>query len=218
MQFDFNIIRQSWPLFVTASETTLIVFGASLVLATALGLVLALMRISRVPPLVWVSATFVWIFRGVPALVVLFFTFYGLPALGLELTALQSAILGLGIDAAAYKAEIIRSGIMSVDRGQFEAAQALAMSPAQYMRRVILPQAVRIMVPPFFSNSVALLKATSLASIVTVTEVTGMADRLIASTFRPIELLALAGAIYLAMSTVLILTQQVLERRLALKA
>jgi His/Glu/Gln/Arg/opine family amino acid ABC transporter permease subunit len=217
MQFDMSVIEQSWPLFVTASQTTALLFVLSLALATALGLVLALMRISGVAPLVWTSAAFVWVFRGIPALVVLFFTFYGLPALGLQLTALQSGVLGLGIDAAAYKAEIIRSGIISVDRGQMEAAQALAMSPAQYMRRVILPQAVRIMVPPYFSNAVSLLKATSLASVITVTEVTGIANRLIASTFRPIEILALVGLIYLAMSTVLILLQQLFERRLALK-
>ena len=124
MEFDWHVIQESWPLFVTASQTTALLFAASLILATLLGLILALMRISSIPPLVWASATFVWIFRGVPALVVLFFTFYGLPALGLQLTAIQSGVLGLGVDAAAYKAEIIRSGIISVDRGQFEAAQA----------------------------------------------------------------------------------------------
>src|ERR1043166_8745685 len=114
MSFDTSIVGQSWPLFIQASQATIVLFLGALVLSTLLGLLVALMRISHMRILVWLAASFVWIFRGVPALVVLFFTFYGLAELGLKLNALQSGILGLGIDAAAYKAEIFRSGIMSV--------------------------------------------------------------------------------------------------------
>lgn len=217
MAFDLNLLRQSWPLFQEALGTTVLLFLAALTVGTVLGLVLALMRLSNIAPLVWVSATYVWIFRGVPALVVLFFAFYGLPAMGILLTPFAAAVVGLGLDAGAYKAEIIRAGIMSVDRGQWEAAHALAMSPAHCMRRIILPQAIRIMIPPYMSNAITLMKSTSLASVITVVEITAVANRLISSTFKPMEFLVEIALIYLAMGTLLAMLQQRLEVRFAIR-
>ena len=214
---DFSVVSRSWQLILAGSQLTLILFGASLALGTVLGLLLALMRLSPIAPLRWLSASFVWVSRGIPTLITLFFAFYVLPLIGIRLPAVYAGILGLGVDAAAYKAEIIRSGIMSVDRGQYEAADALGMKKSHYMRRIIIPQGIRIMVPPYMSNSMTLLKATSLASVITIQEMTGIANRLIASTFRPIEILTTVALMYLAINTVLVLLQETFERRFALK-
>lgn len=217
MSFDLHVVSDVWPQIVDGAWTTLLLFGASLVIGTVAGLFLALMRMSSVGPLVWFAAAFGWVFRGLPVLVVLFFTFYGLPELGLQLTPLQAGILGLGVEAAAYKAEIIRSGLMSVDSGQTEAAEALGLSRRRYMRRIIIPQGIRIMIPPYMSNAITLLKATSVASVITVTEATGISNRLISSTFKPIEILTVLAVVYLVMSTVLVLIQQGLERHFAVR-
>lgn len=217
MSFDLNLVRDVWPQILAGAWVTLLLFGASLVLGTAAGLVLALMRLSSVKPFVWFAVVFGWVFRGLPVLIVLFFTFYGLPALGLQLTPLQAGILGLGLEAAAYSAEIIRSGLISVDAGQVEAAEALGLSRRRYMRRIVIPQGVRIMVPPYISNAITLLKSTSIASVITVSEMTGISNRLIASTFKPMEILAVVAVIYLTMSTLLVLIQHGLERRFALR-
>jgi His/Glu/Gln/Arg/opine family amino acid ABC transporter permease subunit len=211
--FDTGIIADVFPQIIDGVWVTLVLFGASLALGTGAGLVLAFMRLSSVRPLVWFAAAFGWVFRGLPVLVVLFFTFYGLPALGLSLSPLQAGILGLAVEAAAYKAEIIRAGLIAVDAGQTEAAQALALPRHRYMRRVVIPQGIRIMIPPYISNSITLLKATSVASVITVSEMTAISNRLISSTFRPIEILLVLAAAYLTMSTVLVLVQQGLERR-----
>lgn len=218
MTFDFTVIGDVTPQIVDGIWVTLLLFVASLALGTAAGLVLALMRLSSARPLVWFAVAFGWVFRGLPVLVVLFFTFYGLPALGVNITPLQAGILGLGVEAAAYKAEIIRSGLVAVDAGQTEAAQALALPRHRYMRRIIIPQGIRIMIPPYISNAITLLKATSIASIITVSEMTAISNRLISSTFRPIEILAVLAAIYLTLSTVLVGLQQVLERKFAVRA
>jgi His/Glu/Gln/Arg/opine family amino acid ABC transporter permease subunit len=218
MEFDFSIITQYGPLIAESAGLTLQLFVASLLLGTGGGLVLALMRLSPNRVLSALSASYVWLFRGIPPLIVLFFTFYALPQFGVSLSALQAGIVGLGLVAAAYKAEIIRSGVISVDLGQWEASEALAMSKPHFMRRIILPQAIRIMIPPYMSNTITLLKSTSLASVITITEITGISNRLISSTFKAFEILTVAALIYLALNTVLVGIQILLERTFALKS
>lgn len=217
MSYDIDTVTRYWWLITSSAGTTLIVFIGAAVLGTAVGLILAIMRLSPIAPLRYVSAGFVWFFRGIPALVLLFFTFYALPQVGISMSPINAAILGLGVAASAYNAEYFRSGIIAVDRGQWEASTALAISRARTWRRVILPQAVRIILPPYMSNSITLLKNTSLASVITVSEITGVANRLISSTFKPIEILTVVALLYLALSTVLTLLQQAAERAFALK-
>lgn len=205
------------PLIMKGAGTTILLFGASLAVGTVLGLGVALLRMSGVAPLVWFASGFVWLGRGIPALVILFFAYYALPrVIGVGLEPFQAAIIGLGLETAAFQGEVIRSGLLSVDNGQYEAAKALGMSRLHMMRRIILPQATRVAIPPYFSSAMALLRTTSLASVITVQEMTGLANRFIASTFRPLEIIGIVGMLYLAMSTVLQLIQQVLERRFAL--
>jgi len=214
--FDFDIIRRSWPILRDATWVSIELFIASLVLATVIGFVLAIMRVSTIAPLRWFAATYVWIFRGLPALVILFFAFFWLGN-SLGLTPFQSAILGLSASSGAYKAEIIRAGLLAVDRGQYEASEALGFTKAHYMRRIIIPQGIRVMVPNYVSNSTLLFKSTSLATVIGLNELTGRARQLANSTFQPIEILAAAGVIYLAITSLMTLTQGFIERRFALK-
>lgn len=215
--FDFDIIRRSWPILRDATWVSIELFVISLVLATGIGLVVALMRMSKIAPLRWFAATYVWIFRGLPALVILFFAFFWLGN-SLGLTPFQSAILGLSASSGAYKAEIIRAGLLAVDRGQYEASEALGITKAHYMRRIIIPQGIRVMVPNYVSNSTLLFKSTSLATVIGLNELTGRARQLANSTFQPIEILAAAGVIYLAITSLMTLSQGFIERRFALKA
>jgi His/Glu/Gln/Arg/opine family amino acid ABC transporter permease subunit len=181
-----------------------------------LGLILALMRLSRFRALRWLSLGYIWLFRGIPVLVALFFAFF---VLGRQvgLSPLQAGILGLGTSAAAYKAEIIRAGIMSVDPGQYEAAEGLAMTRSHYMRRIIIPQGIRVMVPTYMSNTILVLKVSSVAVAIGIVELTGITRQLSNSTNRPIELFTAAAFIYLMLTTVLVIVQEILERRFSLK-
>jgi polar amino acid transport system permease protein len=215
--WDWGVIERSWPLLRDATRVSLELFFLSLVLATALGLVLALMRMSNMRLLRWSSAIYVWIFRGLPALVILFFAFFWLGR-NLSLSPFQAAILGLGASSAAYKAEIIRAGLLAVDVGQYEAAEALGFTKTHAMRRIIIPQGVRVMIPNYISNSTLLFKSTSLAAVIGLTELTGRSKQLANSTFKPIEILTAAGVIYLVLTSVLVISQGFLERRFALKS
>ena len=201
--FDFDIIRRSWPLMREATWVSVQVF--------------ALMRLSNVRALRWIAGIYVWIFRGLPALVILFFAFFWVGRV-LDLTSFQAAILGLGVSSGAYKAEIIRAGILAVDNGQREASDALAMTRAQSMRRIILPQGIRVMIPNYVSNSTLLFKSTSLATVIGLNELTGKSRQLANSTFKPIEILTAAGVIYLVLTSVLVGAQVLLERRYSVKA
>ena len=214
--WDWGVVSRSWDLLMGGTRVTLQLFAAALVLATLLGLLLPLMRLSPRRALRWFSAVYVWVFRGTPVLVTLFFAFFVLGR-QIGLTPLQSGILGLAMDAGAYKAEIIRAGIIAVDSGQYEAAEALGMTRAHYMRRIIIPQAIRVMVPTYMSNTILVLKVTSVAVGIGLVELTGITRQLSNSTVRPIELFTAAAAIYLALTTALVLLQEFLERRFALK-
>lgn len=216
MEWDWHVVVRAWDLLMKGTWLTLILFGFSLVLATTLGLLLALMRLSSIAVLRWFSAIYVWIFRGIPVLVTLFFAFFVLGR-SLGLTPVQAGILGLGVDAAAYKAEIIRAGIIAVDPGQSEAAEALGMTRFHSLRRIILPQGIRVMIPTYMSNSILLLKVTSVAVAIGIVELTGITRQLANSTVRPVELFTGAAVIYLFMTTVIVVAQELLERRFKLK-
>ena len=216
MELDWGVVGRSWDLLLEGTWITLVLFVGSLLLGTVLGLILALMRMSRFSVARWVSVGFIWIFRGVPVLVILFFAFF-VVGRQLGLTAVQSGILGLGFSTAAYKAEILRAGIMSVDPGQFEASESLGMTKRHYMRRIIIPQSVRVVIPTYMSNSILALKATSIAVAIGIIELTGITRQLSNSTTRPIELFTAAAGLYVFLTTVLVVLQEVLERRFALK-
>lgn len=216
MEWDWGIVVRTFDLLLLGTRLTLVLFFFSSLLGTVLGLVLALMRMSRFRLARWSSLFYIWVFRGIPVLVILFFAFF-VVGRRMGLTSVQAGSLGLGFSAAAYIAEIIRAGIMSVDPGQSEASEALAMTKRHYMRRVILPQSIRVIIPTYMSNSILVLKVTSVAVAIGIVELTGITRQLSNSTTRPIELFTAAAVLYVFLTTVLVVVQEVLERRFALK-
>lgn len=187
------------------------------VLGTFLALVCAfaagLARLSRLSPVRWFARVYVEIFRGTSLIVQLFWLFFVLPHFGILLEAMTVAVLGLGLNAGAYGAEIVRGSILAVPKGQWEAATALNMSPAQTMRRIVVPQAVRVMLPPFGNLAIELLKGTALVSLITITDLTFRGYQLNTITLRTAEIFSLLLAMYLCMSLVITAFVRWLERR-----
>jgi len=216
MELDWGVVGRALDLLLKGTWLTLILFFFSMLLGSVLGLILALMRMSRFRPARWFSLGYIWLFRGIPVLVILFFAFF-VVGRELGLTPVQSGILGLGFSAAAYIAEIVRAGIISVDPGQFEASESLGMTKRHYMRKIIIPQSIRVIIPTYMSNSILVLKVTSVAVAIGIVELTGITRQLSNSTTRPIELFTAAAGIYVILTTVIIVAQEVLERRFALK-
>lgn len=189
---------------------TLISFFLGLILA----LLTALARISGIKPLSAVARFYIWVIRGTPLLVQLFVIFYGLPSVGITIDPLPAAIIGFSLNVGAYNSEIIRAAILSINKGQWEAAYSIGMSYRQALRRIVLPQATRVSVPPLSNSFIGLVKDTSLAATLTVTEMFRVAQQITAITYEPLILYCLAGFIYLIFSTVLSNAQGRMEKRL----
>jgi polar amino acid transport system permease protein len=205
------------PILLQGLWLTIVVTVGSLLLSTVLGLVWALMRVSGIKVLEAISRTVVNVIRGIPILVQLFYIYFVLPELGLTLTALQASIIGLGVAYSAYQAENFRAGIEAIDHGQVEAAQSLGMGWGLTMRRVILPQAVRIVLPPYGNTMVMMLKDSSQASTITVAELTLKGQMLAASTFKNSTVFTLVAALYLVMSVPLIILVGRMEKKFGRK-
>ncbi|CAD5288808.1 Amino acid ABC transporter permease [Bosea sp. 62] len=213
MQSFLRDAAQFLPLLLQGLKFTILVTLGSLALSTVLGLVWALMRVSGVAPLVLVAKLVVNTLRGIPILVQLFYIYFVFPEFGLALTALQAAILGLGIAYSAYQSENFRAGIEAIDHGQVEAAQSIGMGWFLMMRRVILPQAVKVVLPPYGNIMIMMLKDSSQASTITVAELTLQGSLLASSTFKNMTVYTLVALLYLSMSLPLIAFVGWLERR-----
>lgn len=219
--------RRSWrfsryfPLLVEGAGVTVLVTVLSMLLAVMLGLPLALARLYGPAPLRWLALLYVEFFRGIPVLLLLYFLYYGLPVvagqlhwgLTLNLEPLQAAVLGLGLNYAAYEAEIYRAGIASLPVGQWEAAASLGMTPWLAFRRVILPQAIRVILPPMTNDFVGLFKDTSIVSIIAVVELSKQYQILSKSSMQYLEIGLATATLYLAMSVPLGHLSRFLERR-----
>ncbi len=222
--FETSILQGVWMTI----RLTVIAMAVGIVLGT----VLAVMRLSDNPVFRAVAGGYVWLFRGTPILVQLLFWFFlgtvlpeitlGIPFTGVEFASwptndvivpFTAAILGLGLNEAAYMAEIVRAGIGSVDKGQTEAAEALGMSPATTYRRVVLPQAARLIVPPTANQTISMLKLTSLCLVIGLAELTTTAQIIYGRNFQQIPMLLVASIWYLALTTILTLIQSRLEKR-----
>jgi polar amino acid transport system permease protein len=202
-----------FPILLQGVGLTILVTVGSLVLSTILGLVWAMMRVSGIRVLSGVSAGLINLIRGIPIIVLLFYLYFVMPDFGITLTALQAAILGLGIAYSAYQAENFRAGIEAIDRGQIEAAQTIGMGWWLTMRRVVLPQAVRIVLPPYGNIMIMLLKDSSQASTITVAELALQGKLIASSTFKNTSVFTLVALMYLTMSIPLILLVRHLEKR-----
>ncbi len=195
---------------VVSVEMTVSVMALSLVF----GLVVALIRLMAVRPLRVAAGAYVEIVRGTPAILQLFYIYFVLPAFGVNIPPFAAGVVGLTLNYSAYLSEVYRAGIQAVARGQLEAAMALGMSRRQTMRLVILPQAVRIVVPPLGNYFISLFKDTSLASTITVKELIFSGQIIAATNFQYFTIFTIAGAIYLALSYPGSLAVQFLERRM----
>lgn len=211
----WNIIVDSfWPLLKAGVAftvpLTLITFALGLVVAV----LTALARLSSFGPLRQLARFYVWIIRGTPLLVQLFIIFYGLPTIGITLDPFPAAVIGFTLSVGAYGSEIVRAAILSIHEGQWEAAYSLGMTRMQALRRIILPQASRVSVPPLANSFISLVKDTSLAATVTYTEMFRTAQQITATTYEPLVVYCEAGLIYLIFSTILSALQNRLEKRL----
>lgn len=201
------------PILMQGAVMTIIVTLGCLVISTVLGLVLALMKMSQYPALVRVVSVLINIVRGLPMIVLLFYIYFVLPDAGIQVSALEASIIGLGFGYSTYVAEIIRSGIELVDPGQFEAAHSIGMGRVKTMVRVILPQAIKVALPPYANTLVMMLKDSSLASTITVAEMTRQGQLIAASTFQNMTVYTLVALGYLAMSLPLMSMTRWLEKR-----
>lgn len=208
-------LRDFLPLLIRGLGTTVAITLCALALSVVLGFVWAWMGMSRLAALRWTSRTVINIVRGIPIIVQLFYVYFVLPGLGITLNAFAAGVLALGLAYSVYQAENFRAGFASVDHSLIEAAQSLGMPEGTILRRLILPLAIRVILPPFGNTSIMLLKDSSIASTITVTELTRAGQLLAISTFQNMTVYTLVAALYLAMSLPLSYLTRSLERRFA---
>lgn len=215
MDIDWDLVGSSLGPIVTGAVTgtiplALTSFAAGLVIA----LVVALMRLSRVKPVAGLARLYVSVIRGTPLLVQLFVIFYGLPSIGVVIDPWPSAIVAFSLNVGGYAAEVIRAAILSVPKGQWEAAHMIGMSHRLALRRIILPQAARVSVPPLSNTFISLIKDTSLASLILVTELFRRAQEIAAFSQEFMVLYLEAAVVYWVVCLFLASGQSMLERRL----
>jgi len=212
---DWQLIADSfWPLLLGGLTGTIPLALASFGIGLVLALVVALLRLSPNPVLSWVGRAYVSLIRGTPLLVQLFVIFYGMPAVGVRIDPWPSAIIAFSMNVGGYAAEVVRAAILSVPKGQWEAGWTVGMSPARSLRRIILPQAARVSVPPLSNTFISLVKDTSLASLILVTEMFRRAQEIAAFSNEFMTVYLEAALIYWLFCTVLATGQDALEKRL----
>jgi polar amino acid transport system permease protein len=215
MTMDINILNEMFPVLLKGSLITLELTLISVVLGTLIGMFTALLKLSKNKPMANIAGFYTWLFRGTPMLLQLFVFYYGLPYLGIKFTPFQAALIGLSLNSGAYMAEIIRGGILSVDKGQFEACKSLGFTYFDTMKRVILPQTFKIIIPSVGNEFITMLKDTSLVSTIAMVEIMRSAQLLYASSFRPMEAFFITGCLYLFMTTIFTTVFSYYEKRLS---
>lgn len=204
--------KRFMPNLLKGASMTLVLVFFTMIVSPIGGLFIALGKISRTQPFTFLSWFVIWFFRGTPLLLQLFFIYYGLPAIGITLSPLAAALIGLGINYSAYLAEIIRAGIESIDDGQTEAAKAIGMTYGQTMRRVIIPQTYKRIIPPIANEFIALIKDTALVSTIAMVELMRAADQMFNAYFN-VTVLVMAAVIYLIFTSVFTFVFEKIEYR-----
>lgn len=205
------LINSFIPLLKAGLAFTVPLTIISFIFGMLIAFSVAIIRVINIKPLARIVQFYVWIIRGTPLLVQLFIIFYGLPSVGITLDAFVSAVIGFSLSVGAYGSEVIRAAIESVSKGQWEAAHALGMSKGQTLMQVILPQAVKVAIPSLANSFISLVKDTSLAAALTVTELFQVAQQITARTYEPLWLYTEAAFIYLIFCSILTLVQSRLE-------
>jgi len=209
-----NVVVEYTPKFIPGVIITLQLSFFSILLGTILGFIVTMFKMSKLKPLMKATDMYVGLVRGTPLLLQLIFIFYALPEIGISLPPFSSAVIGLAFHNGAYISEIFRGAIESIDYGQREAAQSLGMTKWQSMKRIILPQAFKRSVPALGNQFIIAVKDSSLASVITITEIIMLARQYTAATFNPWPMLFIAGGYYLIITTILSKGLLIIENRL----
>ena len=219
---DFSVLSGYYGVFIQGAKTTIIISLVSLVIGFVLGLLICLMKMSKIKILKWPASAYVQILRGTPLFVQIFIIYFGLPQLGIQFPDIGpfssdfvSVAFALSINSSAYIAEIFRSGIQAVDKGQMEASRSLGLGYVDAMRYVIVPQAVKNVLPALANEFITLVKESSIISVIGVQELMFKAGIVRTALYRPFEPYIMAAIMYLVMTTVLSLLVGLLEKKLA---
>ncbi|MCI6284361.1 amino acid ABC transporter permease [Selenomonas sp.] len=214
MNFNFDLIATSFPLLLLGAGITIKITAMSVALGIFIGLFVGIARICRVRPLRWIAAVYVDFFRGTPLLVQIFLFYFAVPVItGQRIDPYVAAVGSCGINSGAYIAEIVRAGIQSIDDGQMEAGRSLGMTWTQTMRYIIVPQAMKRVIPPLGNEFIALLKDSSLVSVIGFEELTRRGQLIIAKTYASLEIWFSVAIIYLIMTLTISRLVAFLEKR-----
>ena len=215
-QWDFTPVLANAPLLAQGLVNTLKITGVSLAGGLVLGLAFALMRLSPRPFLSVPAGFIIEVFRTTPPLVQLFWFYFALPLIaGIEMTAFVAAAVTFSIQSAAFFAEVFRGGIASIERGQWDGARAIGMTQAQALRRIVLPQAVKRMIPAFMERAIELMKTTTLVATIAYADLLYAANEISQKTFRPLETFTVTALIYFVVITLFSVAARQVERRMA---
>ncbi|MBN9539808.1 MAG: amino acid ABC transporter permease [Reyranella sp.] len=215
-RWDFSPVVANADLLVAGLLNTLKITGTALVFGVALGLVLALLRLSQQRLASWPAGFVIEVFRTTPPLVQLFWFFFALPLIvGIEMTPFMAAAVTFSIQSAAFFAEVFRAGIVSIERGQWEGARAIGMTRSQTLQRIVLPQAVKRMIPAFMERAIELMKTTTLVATISYADLLFAANEIAQKTFRPLETFTVVALIYFVVIFAVSLIARQIERRLA---
>ncbi len=215
MQFHFDVIVETTPEILTGVKLTLMLTGAAFVIGAVLGLAVALARVSRWPWLRGIATPYVNFFLATPVLVQLFWLYYVLPVLtGIRLGDVEVLVLTLGLNVTAVMAENYRAGIQAIEPGQWDAASVLGLSKVKTLRLIVLPQAIRVVLPPMASTTISLLKDSSIATFIGVNDLLNVGRDVMIRTFRPIEIFTFVAFVYFLLTYPIAIATTLLERRL----
>ncbi|MFT6089021.1 amino acid ABC transporter permease [Sulfitobacter sp.] len=216
MGLDFSIIPKHLDIILLGCAWTIGITVVAAIISFFGGIVFAVIALYAPWIIRQPFRLVAWVFMGTPLLLQLFLIYFGLVQIGIDLPAFVAGVIGLGLHFAVYNSELIQTAILSVDKGQMEAARTVGLSRGQALRKVVIPQAVRAVIPPIGNNMIALLKDSALVSVIGVSELTLSAQRVIGKTYRPFEFYILAAAFYYVINLCMEWVQRKIERRISL--
>lgn len=215
MNFNFDFLSKYSNYFITGTKITLILAFSAVLIGTILGLFLSLMKLSKIKVLKAISIAYIEFVRGTPLLIQIWIIYIGLPLVtGIDLPDIVTGIIALSLNSGAYVAEIIRAGIEAVDKGQMEAARSLGMKPGLAMRKIIIPQAFKNILPALGNEFISIIKESSMVSVIGVAELMYNSGTVRAASFRGLEPLIVAAVIYFIITFILTRIMNMVERRL----
>lgn len=214
MELNFDTVIRNLPLFWQATLITVKITVLAFVFALIIAFTVGVLRSYKIPGLFKVLlAVYVEIFRGTPLLIQLFFIYYGLPSVGIIMDAFSAAVIGLALNGGAYMSESVRASILSVPKGQEEAAYSLGYNKLEAIWHIILPQAIRVAIPPLMNGFSSMLKETSLVSVISITELTRTGNLIYSRTARPFEIYLTLGLFYFVLTFSIVLLAKQIERK-----